>query len=360
MKNSKNVHHYLFGPGAVKQLQEVIEGHELDISSSYLAFFIDHYFKDHQVLASLPIRSQDLIFFVDTTDEPKTDDIDLFMKELRAFSKINPSIIIGMGGGACLDVAKAVANLCTNPGKAENYQGWDLVKNPGVFKIGIPTLSGTGAEASRTCVMTNTKTGLKLGMNSDHTIYDQLILDPDLTSSVPRNQFFYSGMDSYIHCIESLEGDYRHPVGDAFSNQSLELVRNVFFSEDMMSDENRADLMIASYLGGCAIANSFVGIVHPFSAGLSVVLGIHHCEANCIALAALEEFYPKQVEEFHKMRLRQDIELRSGVCKDLDQKQLEALYQSTIIHEKPLINALGKNFKEILTPEKVQSIFRKM
>ena len=82
---------------------------------------------------------------------------------------------MGVGGGATLDTAKAAANLLTNGGKAEEYQGWDLVKKPGVYKIALPTLSGTGAEATRTCVMTNKRTGLKLGMNSDYTVYDQVI-----------------------------------------------------------------------------------------------------------------------------------------------------------------------------------------
>ena len=85
-----------------------------------------------------------------------------------------------MGGGIAIDVAKAISNLLTNSGSAADYQGWDLVKHPGVFKIGIPTLSGTGAEATRTCVLTNKENGLKLGMNSDFTVYDQVILDPNL------------------------------------------------------------------------------------------------------------------------------------------------------------------------------------
>ena len=360
MKNSKNVHHYLFGSGARHELLDIIAGHGIEILGSSIAYFIDHYFEDSSLVESLPIRDCDFVCYVDTTDEPKTEDVDSYIKELKVHSKENPVAIVGFGGGSTLDVAKAVSNLCNNPGKAEDYQGWDLVKNPGVFKIGIPTLSGTGAEASRTCVMTNKRTGLKLGMNSDYTIYDQLILDPELTKSVPDNQYFYSGMDSYIHCIESLEGSYRHPIGDAFSHQSLDLVRKVFLSNDMKSVPNRADLMIASYLGGCAVANSFVGIVHPVSAGLSVVLGIHHCEANCLALAALDEFYPKQVEEFHKMREKQGIKLRKGLCADLSEEIYEKLYQSTIIHEKPLQNALGADFKNILTLEKVSSIFKKI
>jgi alcohol dehydrogenase class IV len=62
--------------------------------------------------------------------------------------------IIGVGGGSVMDLAKAVSLMMNNPGSSADYQGWDLVKNPGVYKAGIPTLSGTGAEVSRTCVLT--------------------------------------------------------------------------------------------------------------------------------------------------------------------------------------------------------------
>ena len=265
-----------------------------------------------------------------------------------------------MGGGITMDVAKAVSNLLTNGGKAEDYQGWDLLKKPGIFKIAIPTISGTGAEATRTCVMINPKTGIKLGMNSDFTVYDQLILDPGLTITVPRDQYFYTGMDAFIHCIESLNGSYRNEIGDAYSNQTISLCRDVFMSDDMMSDENRSKMMVASYLGGCAIATSYVGVLHPFSAGLSVVLGIHHCLANCISMRAMEEFYPLEYEEFWKMANIQKVEIPKGVCSDLSSKQYEQLYQSTIVHEKPLINALGETFKNALTKEKVIQLFRKM
>jgi 3-deoxy-alpha-D-manno-octulosonate 8-oxidase len=210
--------------------------------------------------------------------------------------------------------------------------------------------------------MTNVKSGLKLGMNSDYTIYDQLILDPNLTKTVPKEQYFYTGMDTYIHSFESLNGSFRHTVGDAFAREAIRLCKEVFHSKDMKSDENREKLMTASYLGGCAIANSFVGVVHPFSAGLSVVFKIHHCEANCITMRGMKEFYPNEYNEFFEMASKQGIEiptLRKYIT-DIDEDTFKKLYDSTIIHEKPLINALGENFKNILTYEKVKEIFTKM
>ena len=272
----------------------------------------------------------------------------------------HPCAIVGIGGGITMDVAKAVSNLLTNGGQAEDYQGWDLVRVPGVFKVAVPTLSGTGAESTRTCVMTNKANGLKLGMNSDFTVFDQIILDPDLTATVPRNQYFYTGMDAYIHCMESLTGSYRNAIGDAYSDQTVKLCREVFKSDDMMSDENRSKLMVASYLGGCAIATSYVGVLHPFSAGLSVVLGLHHCVANCITMRAMEEFYPEGYREFWQMAERQGVTIPEGICLDLTDQQFDRLYASTVIHEKPLTNALGDKYKDILTYEKVKELFLRM
>jgi 3-deoxy-alpha-D-manno-octulosonate 8-oxidase len=356
MNNSKNVLRYMFGQGALRGLNSILDEKE----GEYVVFFIDEYFKNRPLMKQLPITQEDEILFVQTENEPKTQFINNFRDTLVEKNKNNPKAIVAIGGGATLDTGKAVANLLTNPGRAEDYQGWDLVKNPGIYKIGIPTISGTGAEASRTCVMTNAENGLKLGMNSDYTIYDQLILDPNLTKTVSREQYFYTGMDTYIHSFESLNGRYRNAVGDAFAKQAISLCREVFLSDDMMSDENREKLMVASYLGGCAIANSFVGVVHPFSAGLSVVLDTHHCIGNCITMNAMEEFYPKEYEEFNLMAEKQGIKIPKGIASNLDEDTYLKLYNSTVIHEKPLSNALGDNFKDILTYEKVKEIFQKM
>ena len=358
MNNSKNVLKYMFGKGAIENLDTILD--TIPSENNYIVYYIDEYFKDKDLINKLPIKDNDELFFVQTKDEPKTQFINKFRDVLVERNKNNPKTIVAIGGGATLDTGKAVANLLTNPGNAEDYQGWDLVKNPGIYKIGIPTISGTGAEGSRTCVMTNPKSGLKLGMNSDFTIYDQLILDPNLTKTVSREQYFYTGMDTYIHCIESLAGNYRNAIGDAFSKQAITLCKEVFFSDDMMSDENREKLMVASYLGGCAIANSFVGIIHPFSAGLSVVLDTHHCIGNCITMNAMKEFYPKEYDAFFQMAQKQGIEIPNGIATNLSVETYLKLYNSTVIHEKPLSNALGDTFKETLTLEKVTEIFKRM
>ena len=141
---------------------------------------------------------------MNTAKEPTTSAIDNLTEKICEKGKREFSAVVGVGGGSTLDTTKAISNLLTNGGKASDYQGWDLVRKPGIFKIAIPTLAGTGAEATRTCVMTNEETGLKLGMNSDHSVFDVVFMDPDLLDTVPRNQYFFSGMDAYIHSFGRL------------------------------------------------------------------------------------------------------------------------------------------------------------
>jgi 3-deoxy-alpha-D-manno-octulosonate 8-oxidase len=365
IKLVRNVGRYNIGASSLNELANVLvlarneaaRKHE----STRVVFLVDEFFRaDSTISSRLSCEQGDMLEFISTNDEPTTDYIDQLVEMLivRDFGK--PAAIVGMGGGITMDCAKAVSNLLVNGGRAAEYQGWDLVKKPGIFKIGIPTISGTGSEATRTCVMTNTITGLKLGMNSDFTVFDHVIMDPELTATVPRDQYFYTGMDAYIHCVEAMAGSYRNAIGDAYSRETINLCRQAFLSDDMQNQANRERLMVASYLGGCAIATSYVGLVHPLSAGLSVVLGIHHCISNCIVMRAMAEFYPKAYDEFWSMAEKQNIQVPIGVCDGVDESGFRALYDASIMHQKPLTNALGENYKSILTLEKVTELFKKM
>lgn len=365
IKLVKNVGRYNIGSGSIREVGPLLEQKRAQAKSMYkstqVVYLVDEFFKSNAELKNiLNFEPGDLICFISTVNEPKTSSIDSQVSQIQSSGVFEPCAVVGMGGGITMDTAKAVSNLLTNGGKAEQYQGWDLLRVPGIFKLGIPTISGTGSEATRTCVMTNSATGLKLGMNSDYTVFDHVIMDSDLTKTVPRAQYFYTGMDAYIHCVEALSGSYRNAIGDAYSRETLNLCRQVFLSNDMQSIDNRDRLMVASYLGGCSIATSYVGVVHPFSAGLSVVLGLHHCVANCIVMRAMEEFYPEAYKEFWEMVEKQDIDIPQGICRDLNEEQFQQLHASTIIHEKPLTNALGEEFKKILNHEKVLELFLKM
>ena len=118
--------------------------------------------------------------------------------------------------------------------------------------------------------------------------------------------------------------------------------------------------MVASYLGGASVANSEVGVVHAMSYGLSLILGYRHGIANCIAFDQLEEFYPQHVPDFRKMMQLNRIELPRGVVANVSDEQMQAMVAMTQRMERPLTSALGENWMNILTAERIESLYRRM
>jgi 3-deoxy-alpha-D-manno-octulosonate 8-oxidase len=242
-----------------------------------------------------------------------------------------------------------------NPGSSADYQGWDLVKNPGVYKAGIPTLSGTGAEVSRTTVLLGPTR--KLGMNSDFTPFDQIVLDPELTANAPVNQRFYTGMDCYIHCIESLTGTYLNEFSKSYGEKALNLCQEVFLGEGGWTPGHDDKLVMASYAGGMSIAYSQVGIAHAVSYGLGYLLGTRHGVGNCIVFDKLEEYYPQGVKEFKKMVEKNHIEIPQHITKGLTEEQFETMINVSLGMKPLWENALGQNWEKIMTREKLRALY---
>jgi 3-deoxy-alpha-D-manno-octulosonate 8-oxidase len=355
-KNLRVVPLLIFGRGSLAQLGEVLAKRRTDAGSP-VVFLIDDVHERKPWVPRLPVRANDLIVFVSAAVEPKTRYVDELTQRVRQFSNRMPDAIVGIGGGTTMDLAKAVALLLTNPGSAADYQGWDLVKYPGIYKIGIPTLAGTGAEVSRTTVLTGPVR--KLGINSDFTPFDQIVLDPDLVADAPRDQRFYTAMDSYIHAAEALCGSFINEFARGFAEKSQDLCRAVFLGDlpDAVADEK---LMVASYLGGLSIAYSQVGVCHALSYGLSFVLGTRHGVGNCIVFDAIEEYYPEAVREFRRMVDRHRIPIPRRLCVDLTDTQLSEMVRVALGLEPLWQNALGPDWRQHMTPERCAELYRRM
>ena len=350
--NCKLVDKYILGEGSLSQLDDIIAG-KLKVKEDYCVYCIDHFFEKNQnlIFDQITIREKDLVFYIDTTSEPHADIINQLTKSIKKKNR-QPVTIIGIGGGSTMDTAKAISILLTNDGSAEKYQGWDLVKTKPVYKIGIPTISGTGAEFTRTCVFTSKIR--KLGINSEFSVFDQVILDPQLLATVPKKQFIYTAMDCFVHNVESLRGSQNDSLTIALAEKSLEIMKEIFFGQ--MDYEK---LMVSSLMGGIAVANSNVGICHPLSYGLSLVLGLHHGFAICIAFNQLEEYYP-EVKDFKLFLEKYDIELPKIINEEINQEQINAMAEATLLNERPLENAFGENWREIFTKEKVINLIKRM
>lgn len=362
-KINKNISEYVFGSDSIYFLPKLLD--KTRIKNGVVILILDDYFQKNIRIKNIinKYKKKKLVFFISTKNEPSTIQIDHLKKQITESLKNKKNTcqsIVGIGGGSILDITIALSLMINNSGKTEKYQGWDKIPKKGINSIGIPTISGTGAETSRTCVLINKKKNLKLGINSNFSVFDQLILDPNLTKTVPLNQYFYTAMDTYIHSFESLNGSFRNSIADNYNISALNLCEQIFQSQNIKSKHNRSKLMTASYMGGIALSSTLVGLVHPFSAGLSVVFGIHHCLANCIAMRGMKEFYPKEYKYFWQVVKKHKIKIPKITKNSLDRDNLNRLFLSTIIHEKPLENALGRRFKTILSKDKVFSIFKLM
>ena len=357
-RNFKTVERIVFGRGCFNQLGEIL-GQKRTIQRPDMVFLVDDALTEKPLKDRLPLDDRDLLIWVNVDDEPKTTYVDFLTSQVRQAMADRPADlpagVIGIGGGATMDLSKAVALMLTNPGSSADYQGWDLIKQPAVYHAAVPTLSGTGAEVSRTTVLTGPDK--KLGINSDYTVFDQVVLDPELIADAPKVQRFYTGMDCYIHCIESLNGTYLNAFSQAYGEKSLELCRKVFLEPGPQSDDQ---LMMASFFGGMSIAYSQVGICHALSYGLGFVLGVHHGIGNSIVFDYLEEFYPAGVAEFRRMLEIQGIALPRQVTAGASEAQIEKMVDVALVLVPLWENALGKEWAKIMTRERIRELYRRM
>jgi 3-deoxy-alpha-D-manno-octulosonate 8-oxidase len=357
-KNFKSVDKCTFGRGTFNQLDSIL-AEKRGENDKFMVFVVDNYFKGKELANRVPAHAEDMVFFIDVDPhEPTTDQIDELRDTILAQKGV-PAGIIGIGGGSILDIAKALALMVKNEGSSQLYQGLNLVKREGVYHVGVPTISGTGAEVSMTAVLTGPVK--KLGLKCDWTVFNQIVLDPELIASVPRNQWFYTGMDTYIHCIESMTGYLKNTFSEAYGYKSLDLCREVYLHDGCgQTAINDEKLMVASYFGGLSLTYSEVGVCHALSYGMSYVFGTRHCFANCIIFDHLEDYYPEGVREFKEMVRKNDIFIPQNVSKDWTDAEVDKMADVALALHHMWNHALGADWKNKITKEQVKDLYWRM
>ena len=193
---------------------------------------------------------------------------------------------MALGGGSFIDVTKTIGMLSVNGGLVEEYQmnGKQVTTAPPLF-IAIPTTSGTGAEATKTAVVFNNYNGLKKSLYHTTMIADIVILDPTLTVALPRKITVATGMDALSHAIESYVSLNASPMTEMYGLKAIEMINKYFITacNEPSNIEARGGMMIASYLGGCAITAG-IGIDHIMAQPLGAMFHIPHGDACSIFL----------------------------------------------------------------------------
>lgn len=356
-KNFKGVERCVYGRGAFNQLSDIIAPRR---RGKGFVFLVDDVFANGKdgLKDRVPLQQGDKLYWINVDEEPTTWQVDGLRDRILNEFGGTPDGLIGIGGGSVMDIAKATSLMLTNPGKSEQYQGLNLIKIPGVYHLGVPTLAGTAAEVSMTAVLTGPVK--KLGLKCDYTFFDQIILDPELIATVPKNQWFYTGMDCYIHCVESLTGTFNNEFSRAYGEKALDMCRIVFLDDNISPADRDDKLMIASYFGGLSLTYSEVGVCHALSYGLSKVLGFRHGYANCVAFYHLEEIYGEAVNEFKTMINKHKIDLPQGQAAGWSEEQISKMADVAYALTHMWRHAFGEDWEKHLTLERIKGWYRLM
>lgn len=199
----------------------------------------------------------------------------------------NYSLIIGIGGGSALDLAKLAAVFITNEGKVEEYlnlTGTKTLQNKGIPKILIATTSGTGAEVTNISVLALEHT--KDVISHDFLIADVAIVDPQLTVSVPAKVTAATGADALTHAIEAYISVNANPYSDGLALQAIKLISSSLRNavKNGSNKEARIDMAYGSYLAGLSFFNAGVGAIHALAYPLGGQFHIAHGDSNAVLI----------------------------------------------------------------------------
>ncbi|MCX5914908.1 MAG: iron-containing alcohol dehydrogenase [Deltaproteobacteria bacterium] len=201
-------------------------------------------------------------------------------------------VVIGLGGGSPLDIAKGAAIMATNPGTIVDYAGIDQVPKAGLPKILIPTTAGTGSETSRSLVVIDERDNTKKSIASSYGIADVAILDPMLTLSMPPQVTANTGMDALVHAIESYVSATTTPFAEILAFEAISLIaHNLPLAYSKGSNLiARYNMLLAASLAGLAFASSRLGIVHGLAYVIDTEYHLPHGRANAIMLPHVMDF----------------------------------------------------------------------
>lgn len=273
-------------------------------------------------------------FYTDINPEPTLDESDRavdFVREAKA------DLVIGIGGGSCMDIAKTAATLATHPGYTGDYlnlTGEKKLEHSGVKKVLIPTTAGTGSEVTPNAVfgLGNTKDVI-----SDKYLFaDVAIIDPVLTYTMPPNVTASSGMDAFIHAVESYTSKGASDLTDVLALEAIKKIyknirRAVWNGEDTKA---RREMAWGCLIASLSYPNSLCHGVHSLSYPLGGEYKIPHGESNSVLFPYVFEFiWPSVVDRLKDIAIAIELPIENKSDRDICIMVVEEFYH--------LVNDIG-------------------
>ncbi|MFT0170487.1 iron-containing alcohol dehydrogenase [Paraburkholderia mimosarum] len=288
----QGVRHIVHGPNSLEQLPEKLA--LLDKPIRRIAFITQPVMEENgvaaRVVAGLKAKDIDALIVRDVQPEPTIENVEsVYRDQIEPFA---PDAVLSIGGGSVLDAAKLFAVRLTNEQPLRDWLGIDLIPAPGVPLVLVPTTAGTGSEVTPNAIVTLPDEELKVGIVSRHLLPQLIILDATLTLDLPKPITAATGMDAFIHSLESYISTKANPISDMFAMESMRLIgaNLVEAYENGQSLKAREAMLLGSMYGGLALTAAGTAAVHALAYPLGGMFNITHGVANSMLLPHVMAF----------------------------------------------------------------------
>lgn len=278
-----------FGIGSLKKLQAILE----ENNSKNVFLISDRGLEKigvvKKVLDILDNAGVTVSSYLDVVSNPTVDNVNECTK---SYKDSEANVIIALGGGSPIDIAKAVGVLATYGGKITQYEGAHIVPGPITPIIAIPTTAGTGSEVTASAVISDEERNYKFSIFSYNNIPKYAILDPELIMTLPEFIAAPTGLDALIHAIEAYLSTAATPFSDAMAEKAMELIGANLrqFVANRSNEDAACAMMLGSNFAGIAFAWARLGNVHAMSHPVSAFFHVPHGTANSIILPTIMEY----------------------------------------------------------------------
>jgi alcohol dehydrogenase len=268
----------VFGPGKVESLGELageLGARRVLVVSDPGIVEAGHAARGINALNRAGIESQ---LFQDVGENPTTDHV---AAGLKLAKRLEPELIVGLGGGSSMDCAKGVNFRYSNGGEMSDYWGIGKAMKPMLPMIAVPTTAGTGSETQSFALISDAKTHVKMACGDKKASFRVALLDPELTLTQPPRVTALTGIDAVAHALESYVASTRNPASMAFSREAWLLLGGNFAHviDDPKDLDARSGMQLGAAFAGLAIENSMLGAAHALANPLTTNFNIVHGQA---------------------------------------------------------------------------------
>jgi alcohol dehydrogenase len=239
---------------------------------------------------TVALKQSNIEIATDTSivQEPTFADFEKLMQTVKPF---NPDVVIGIGGGSVLDIAKLVAAQLENEQELKDYVGIGLLKGRKKKLICVPATSGTGSEVSPNAILVDDE-NQKKGIISPYLVPDIVYVDPLLTISVPPAITAATGLDALTHCLEAYTNKFSQPFIDMYAYEGMRLIAaNIETAvKDGKNIDAREKIAMGSLLGGFCLGPVNTAGVHALSYPLGSMFHLAHGLSNALLLPYVMEY----------------------------------------------------------------------